>query len=186
MCAKSHFKSVSTSQPRYINPFPAYHFRSTHLQKKSLKRGYSTLYLFSLRIASIFSKIPNERQSSRFFQLFRLLPVQGRFFAAEGRKGSLIQMIPDILHQLIIEIQIVQHTKAHGKHLFRLKQMADIRPGIMAAGWTSAFLVDRTVILRVFCIVQVDDVHPSHTFYSADGSRPDGCTGLHAWHFWRA
>ena len=64
-------------------------------------------------------------------------------------------MAADVLHQPVIEIQVVQHAQPHAQKLARLEQMADIRARIAAAGRTVAVGVNGAVVVKIFAVVQV-------------------------------
>lgn len=72
------------------------------------------------------------------------------------RKPAVIQRIPDFLHHGIVEIEIVKHAQTHTQHLFRLKKVADICPGITPAGRAAASLFYGAVIQLILGVEQID------------------------------
>ena len=76
--------------------------------------------------------------------------------AVKRLKASRVERVADPLHQLVVEIEVVKHAKAHSERLARLEEMADIGARIASAGRAFARGVDR---LRVGKILFVIDVH---------------------------
>src|SRR5699024_2597853 len=70
-------------------------------------------------------------------------------------ESARIQGISDTLHQMIVEVQIVQHSKAHAQHLLRLQQMADVSSGIGPAGRTLAPLLNGAHIPLKFLVEEI-------------------------------
>ena len=88
------------------------------------------------------TSLTNEQKLNPAAQFFRIL-------TSKGRKSSVIQIISDFLHQLVIEIKIVHNTKPHSQHFLCHKQMANVRTGITTAYWTIALRIDG---IQILCI----------------------------------
>ena len=69
--------------------------------------------------------------------------------------AAFVDRIADVLHEMIVEIKIMQDAQTHTEHLLRLEQVANICPAVMAAGRTLTSLLDRTVIQLIFGIKEV-------------------------------
>ena len=63
---------------------------------------------------------------------------------AEGLEVPLVQGLADAGHQFVIEVQIVEHSQAHGQHLPRGQQVPEVGTGEAPAGGTLTGLVDWT------------------------------------------
>ena len=74
--------------------------------------------------------------------------------------STLIERIADFLHQLIIEIEVMQNGEPHTEHFLSLKQMTNIGSRIVPAGGTSALLGDRSGIICVFLVKNIDLATP--------------------------
>jgi hypothetical protein len=66
--------------------------------------------------------------------------------------SALVKSISDLLHKVIIEIEIMKNRKAHTKGFAGLEEMTDVGSGILTAGRTLTFLGNRT---WVFCVLFV-------------------------------
>ena len=64
-------------------------------------------------------------------------------------EATVIKRVPDVLHELVIEIEVMEHAQAHTKRLTRFKEVADIRAAIAAAGRTVTAWRKRAVIGEV-------------------------------------
>ena len=53
---------------------------------------------------------------------------------AEGLEVPLVQGLADAGHQFVIEVQIVEHSQAHGQHLPRGQQVPEVGTGEAPAG----------------------------------------------------
>ena len=84
-----------------------------------------------------------------------------------------IQRVANLLHQIVVEIQIVQNRQTHAQSFLCLDQMADIRTAVIPAGRTSAILVDGTGVSRVFLVQQIHLAVPGEQIAVA------GVTGRH-------
>ena len=69
--------------------------------------------------------------------------------------SALVKSISDLLHKVVIEIEIMENRKAHTKGFACLEEMADVGAGILAAGRAVAFLGDGA---RVFCVLFVQKI----------------------------
>ena len=47
---------------------------------------------------------------------------------AEVREAPGVQAVADALGQLVVKVQIMHHRQAHGQHLLRREQVADVGP----------------------------------------------------------
>lgn len=93
--------------------------------------------------------------------VFSNSPVQtGRKFPPELGKRPTIQSIPDFLHQLVVEIQIVHHAQPHSQHFLSLEQVTQISPGVPAAHWAVTLGVNRERIRLILGIFQIDGTVP--------------------------
>ena len=54
-------------------------------------------------------------------------------FSSEFGEAASVQGVPDALHKIVVEIQVVHYAQPHGKHFLGDKQMPQIGPGIAAA-----------------------------------------------------
>ena len=62
---------------------------------------------------------------------------------------------PDLFHQMIVEIEIVQDRKPHPKHLLCLEKMMNICPGIGSAGRTLASFFDWSHVGLILLVREV-------------------------------
>ena len=79
-----------------------------------------------------------------------------RIGPSEFFEPSVLDRLSDPGHEMIVEIEVVHHAQAHGKHLFGLEQMAQIAAGIAAAHRAVAFRVDGVFVPLVFGVFQID------------------------------
>ena len=79
---------------------------------------------------------------------------------AEGVEGPFVQGLTDPGHQLVIEVQIVEHSQAHSQHLPRSQQVPEVGTGEAPAGGTLTGLVDGTGIQLELLIFDVDGPLP--------------------------
>ena len=84
-----------------------------------------------------------------------------------------VQSVADLLHQIVVEIQIVQNRQAHTEGFLCLDQVADIAAAVEPAGGASAILVDGAGVSRVFLVEQVHLAVPCEQIAVA------GVTGRH-------
>ena len=47
----------------------------------------------------------------------------------EGIVVPVVQSVPDALHQGVVEPEVMGHRQAHGQHLLRLEEVAEVGPG---------------------------------------------------------
>ena len=59
-------------------------------------------------------------------------------------KSSLVKGFSDLLHHVIIKIQIVKNAETHSQHFLGFQKMTDIGSAVMAAGRTLASLFYRS------------------------------------------
>ena len=78
----------------------------------------------------------------------------------EGFKTALIQSIADLLHQLVVEIQVVHDCQAHGKHFLCHKQVPDIGTAVAAADGAVTVGIDGPLIQLVLGVFQIDGSIP--------------------------
>ena len=78
----------------------------------------------------------------------------------EVREGSFVEFRADDLHEIVVEIQVVQHCQTHAEHLAALEQVAYIRPGKIAAGGAVAALVNGTLVQLIFGVIEVAHALP--------------------------
>ena len=69
--------------------------------------------------------------------------------------SSLLDGLTDLLHHMIVKIQIMKHTQAHAKHLFCLQKMADICSAVTTAGRALTAFLNRILVQLVFGIKQI-------------------------------
>ena len=69
--------------------------------------------------------------------------------------SSLVESVSDLLHQLVVKIEVMENGKAHSERLSRLEEMSDISSRVVTAGGASAFLCDGTGILCVLLVEQI-------------------------------
>ena len=96
------------------------------------------------------------KQLPQFYKMCirdRCIPVHTLLF--ELLIAAFVDRIADVLHEMIVEIKIMQDAQTHTEHLLRLEQVANICPAVMAAGRTLTSLLDRTVIQLIFGIKEV-------------------------------
>ena len=87
---------------------------------------------------------------------FQLSAVPG----TEVREGPLVQSPADLRHQVVVEIQIVEHRQPQGQHLVSLEQVPQVGPGVIPAHRAVATLTDRPVIGLVLLVQDVDGPLP--------------------------
>ena len=57
-------------------------------------------------------------------QLIRYKPIKAVFFVCG--KVAFVQSGADFVHQIVVEIEVMQHAQAHCEHLVCFEQVADI------------------------------------------------------------
>ena len=69
-----------------------------------------------------------------------------------------LDRVPDLFHQVIVKIEVVQHQKTHPQHLLCLEQMVDVSARMPFARGAAAAFLQRTLVLF---IALVEQVHPA-------------------------
>ena len=75
--------------------------------------------------------------------------------------SAFVDRLTDLRHEIVIEIEVVEHRKTHTEHFVRLEQVADIASGIEAASRTSAVGVDGKGVTLIFLVIDVHRALPS-------------------------
>ena len=81
-------------------------------------------------------------------------------FVVEGGEGAGVQLVADALHQVVVEPEVVHDGQPHPEQLFRLEQVADVGPAVLAAGGAAAGGVDGALVPLILGVFDVDDAAP--------------------------
>ena len=81
------------------------------------------------------------------------------FFIKFG-KSTVIQLIPDDFHEVVVEVEVVHDRQAHAEHFAAFQQMAQVGAREIPAGRTVAVLVDRALVELIFGVVEVAHAFP--------------------------
>ena len=89
--------------------------------------------------------------------LFILFPIHSiQLFLLIFLIAPLLNRLPNLLHHMIIKIQVMQHAQAHSQHFFCFQQMPDIRAAVGTAGRTLAAFFNRALIGLITLIEQIE------------------------------
>ena len=62
----------------------------------------------------------------------------------------------DVLHEVVVKVQIVKNAQTHSKHLLRLEKMSYICLTIIPACRTAAALLDRLIVKLILRIEKIN------------------------------
>lgn len=79
-----------------------------------------------------------------------------RVFFLELHESAVLKALAYLLHEGIIEPEIVHDAQAHGEHLAGLEQVSDICSRMSAAGRAGALGIDRAQVALILCVVEID------------------------------
>ena len=70
--------------------------------------------------------------------------------------SALVKSVSDLLHKVIIEIEIMENRKAHTKGFACLEEMTDVGSGVLTAGRTLTFLGNGARIFYILFVQKID------------------------------
>ena len=79
-----------------------------------------------------------------------------RVFFLEFGESAVLKALAYLLHEGIVEPEIVHDAQAHGEHLAGLEQVSDICSRMSAAGRAGALGIDRAQVALILCVVEID------------------------------
>ena len=95
-----------------------------------------------------------ERRSLYFILYPRVKKI--RVFFLEFGESAVLKALAYLLHEGIVEPEIVHDAQAHGEHLAGLEQVSDICSRMSAAGRAGALGIDRAQVALILCVVEID------------------------------
>lgn len=95
-----------------------------------------------------------KRRSPYFIYILRVEKDPCIFL--ELHESAVLKALAYLLHEGIIEPEIVHDAKAHGKHFAGLEQMSDISSRMSAASRAGALGVYRAQVALILCVIEID------------------------------
>jgi hypothetical protein len=68
--------------------------------------------------------------------------------------------MPDYLHEIVVEIEVVDYRKPHAEHFAAFEQVAYVRARKIAAGGTVAMTVNGGGVKFIFSVVKIAYAFP--------------------------
>lgn len=108
-----------------------------------------------MSISQGISPLRSRRRAVAVFYLYSRVE-KIRVFFLELHESAVLKALAYLLHEGIIEPEIVHDAKAHGKHFAGLEQMSDISSRMSAASRAGALGVYRAQVALILCVIEID------------------------------